>query len=224
MKNEVKHTAHSSYRCEYHVVFAPKYRRKVIYKTIREDVIAIIKKLCKEMRVEIIEGEACPDHIHLLVSLPPYMSIAQFVGTLKSKSALMIFDRHANLKYKYGSRHFWTRGYFVDTVGRNECAIKGYIKNQLEEDYTKQGLSFQERFSARMECSKPVAEEFFEWVREEQEKNPVPKSMFGAALTYALNQRDWLMNVFLDGRLELSNNRVERAVRPFAIGRKNWLL
>ena len=100
MKNEVKHTAHSRYRCEYHVVFAPKYRRKVIYKTLREDVIAIIKKLCKEMKVEIIEGEACPDHIHLLVSIPPYMSIAQFVGTLKSKSALMIFDRHANLKYK----------------------------------------------------------------------------------------------------------------------------
>ena len=93
----------------------------------------------------------------------------------------------------------------------------------LEEDYAKQGLSFQERFSARMERSRTVAEEFFAWVREEQEKNPVPKSMFGAALTYALNQRDWLMNVFLDGRLELSNNRAERAVRPFAIGRKNWL-
>ena len=93
----------------------------------------------------------------------------------------------------------------------------------LEEDYAKQGLSFQERFSARMERSRTVAEEFFAWVREEQEKNPVPKSMFGTALTYALNQRDWLMNVFLDGRLELSNNRAERAVRPFAIGRKNWL-
>ncbi len=93
MKNEVKHTAHSSYRCEYHLVFAPKYRRKVIYKAVRRDIIEIIKKLCKEMKVEIIEGEACPDHIHLLVSIPPYMSIAQFVGTLKSKSALMIFDR-----------------------------------------------------------------------------------------------------------------------------------
>ena len=112
MKNEEKHTAHSSYRCEYHVVFAPKYRRKVINKTLREDVIEIIKKLCKEMKVENIEGEACPDHIHLLVSIPP------FVGTLKSKSALMIFDRHANLKYKYGSRNFWCRGYFVDTVGK----------------------------------------------------------------------------------------------------------
>ena len=118
MKNEGKHTARPSYRCEYHVVFAPKYRRKVIYKPIREDVTAIIKKLRKEMREEIIEGEACPDHIHLLVSIPPYMSIPPFVGTLKSKSALMIFDRHANLKNKYGSRNFWRRGYFVDTVGK----------------------------------------------------------------------------------------------------------
>ena len=90
----------------------------MIYKTLREDVIAIIKKLCKEIKVEIIEGEACPEHIHLLMSISPYMSIAQFVGTLKSKNALMIFDRHANLKYKYESRNFWCRGYFVDTVGK----------------------------------------------------------------------------------------------------------
>lgn len=110
MKNEVKHTAHSSYRCEYHIVFAPKYRRKIVCKELRRDVVEIIKKLYKEMKVEIIEGEACPDHIHLLVSILPYMSIAQFVGTLKSKSALMIYDRHVNLKYKYGSRNFWCRG------------------------------------------------------------------------------------------------------------------
>ena len=116
--DDVKSLTHSKWRCKYHIVFAPKYRRKVIYKTIREDVIEIIKKLCREMKVEIIEGEACPDHIHLLVSIPLYMSIAQFVGTLKSKSALMIFDRHANLKNKYGSRNFWCRGYFVDTVGK----------------------------------------------------------------------------------------------------------
>ena len=144
VKNEVKHTAHSSYRCEYHVVFAPKYRRKVIYKTIREDVIEIIKKLCKEMEVEIIEGEACRDHIHLLVSIPPYMSIAQFVGTLKSKSALMIFDRHANLKYKYGSRNFWCRGYFVDTVGKNAKMIEEYIQNQLEEDLASDQITLKE--------------------------------------------------------------------------------
>ena len=104
MKNEIKHTAHSTYRCEYHIVFAPKYRRKVIYNEIKKDVGEIIRKLCNEMKVEIIEAEACPDHIHLLVSIPPYMSISQFVGTLKSKSALMIFDRHANLKCRNMSR------------------------------------------------------------------------------------------------------------------------
>ena len=126
------------------MVFASKYRRKVIYKTIREDVIAIIKKLCKETRVEIIEGEAWPDHIHLLVSIPPYMSIAKFVGTLKSKSALMIFDRHANLKYKYGSRNFWCRGYFVDTVGKNAKMIEEYIQNQLEEDLASDQITLKE--------------------------------------------------------------------------------
>ena len=144
MKNELKHTAHSSYRCEYHVVFAPKYRRKVVYGEIKKDIGEILRKLCNEMKVEIIEAEACPDHIHMLVSIPPYMSVAQFMGTLKSKSALMIFDRHANLKYKYGSRNFWCRGYYVDTVGKNEKMIKDYIKNQLEEDYTNDQISLKE--------------------------------------------------------------------------------
>ena len=124
MKNEINHTAHSSYRCEYHIVFAPKFRRKAIYGNLKKDIGIILRKLCKEMKVEIIEAEACPDHIHMLVSIPPYMSVAQFVGTLKSKSALMIFDRHANLKYRYGNRHFWCRGYFVDTVEKNEKKIK----------------------------------------------------------------------------------------------------
>ena len=144
MKNEIKHTAHSSYRCEYHVVFAPKYRRKVVYGEIKKDNGEILRKLCNEMKVEIIEAEACPDHIHMLVSIPPYMSVAQFMGTLKSKSALMIFDRHANLKYKYGNRNFWCRGYYVDTVGNNEKMIKDYIKNQLEEDYTSDQISLKE--------------------------------------------------------------------------------
>lgn len=144
MKNELKHTAHSSYRCEYHVVFAPKYRRKVIYGEIKSDIGVILRKLCNEMKVEIIEAEACPDHIHMLVSIPRYMSIAQFVGTLKSKSALMIFDRHANLKYRYGSRNFWCRGYYVDTVGKNEKMIREYIRNQLEEDYTSDQVSLKE--------------------------------------------------------------------------------
>ena len=144
MKNEIKKTAHSSYRCEYHIVFAPKYRRKVIYKELKRDIGEILRKLCNEMKVEIIEAEACPDHIHMLVSIPPYMSIAQFVGTLKSKSALMIFDRHANLKYKYGNRTFWCRGYYVDTVGKNEKAISNYIRNQLEEDFAKDQISIKE--------------------------------------------------------------------------------
>ena len=144
MKNEVKHTAHSSYRCEYHIVFAPKYRRKAIYKDLRKDIGEIFRKLCKELKVEIIEAEACVDHIHMLVSIPPYMSVAQFVGTLKSKSALMIFDRHANLKYKYGSRHFWSRGYYVDTVGKNAKIIEEYIRNQLEEDLATDQISMKE--------------------------------------------------------------------------------
>lgn len=143
MKNEINHTAHSSYRCEYHIVFAPKFRRKAIYGNLKKDIGVILRKLCKEMKVEIIEAEACPDHIHMLVSIPPYMSVAQFVGTLKRKSALMIFDS-ANLKYRYGNRHFWCRGYFVDTVGKNEKKIREYIQNQLEEDYVKDQISMKE--------------------------------------------------------------------------------
>ena len=111
MKNEIKKLEHSSYRCQYHIVFAPKYRRKVIYGELKADIGKILRKLCNEKKVEIIEAEACPDHIHMLVSIPPYLSISQFMGYIKSKSALMIFDRHANLKYRYGNRHFWCKGY-----------------------------------------------------------------------------------------------------------------
>ena len=134
--NEIKSTAHSKYRCQYHIVFAPKYRRKEIYGKLKKDIGEILRKLCAQKNVEIIEAEACPDHVHMLVSIPPYISIAQFMGYLKGKSSLMIFDRHANLKYKYGSRNFWCRGYYVDTVGKNKKVIAEYIKNQLEEDYT----------------------------------------------------------------------------------------
>lgn len=144
MKNEIKSTAHSKYRCEYHIVFAPKYRRKEIYEQLKKDIGEILRKLCEQKGVEIIEAEACPDHIHMLVSVPPYLSIAQFMGFLKGKSSLMIFDRHANLKYKYGQRSFWCRGYFVDTVGKNETAIRNYIRNQLEEDYAKDQISLKE--------------------------------------------------------------------------------
>lgn len=144
MKNEIKHTAHSSYRCEYHIVLGPKYRRKEIYGKLRKDIGEILRKLCDEKGVEIIEAKACPEHIHMLVSIPPHLSVAQFMGFLKSKSALMIFDRHANLKYKYGRRNFWSRGYFVDTVGKNERVIQEYIKNQLERDYVQDQVSLKE--------------------------------------------------------------------------------
>ena len=103
-----------------------------------------MRKLCEERKVELIEGELCPDHVHMLVSIPPHLSVSQFVGYLKSKSALMIFDRHANLKYKYGRRNFWSRGYFVDTVGKNEKVIREYIRNQLQEDYISDQISMEE--------------------------------------------------------------------------------
>ena len=142
--NEIMHTAHSTYRCQYHIVFAPKFRRKEIYGKLRGDIGEILRKLCEQKKVEIIEAEACPDHIHLLVSIPPYLSVSQFMGYLKGKSSLMIFDRHANLKYKYGSRHFWCRGYYVDTVGKNKKIISEYIQNQLEEDSAYDQLTLKE--------------------------------------------------------------------------------
>ena len=142
--NEIKHTAHSSYRCQYHIVFEPKYRRKEIYGQLRRDIGEILRKLCEQKGVEIIEAETCVDHIHMLVTIPPYLSVAQFMGFLKGKSSLMIFDRHANLKYKYGSRHFWCRGYYVDTVGKNKKIIEEYIRNQLEEDYSSDQISLKE--------------------------------------------------------------------------------
>lgn len=142
--NEIKSTAHSKYRCQYHIVFAPKYRRQVIYGQIKKDVGEIIRKLCEQKGVKIIEAEACKDHIHLLVSIPPHLSVSQFMGYLKGKSSLMIFDRHANLKYRYGERKFWCRGYYVDTVGRNKRVISEYIKNQLEEDYANDQMTIKE--------------------------------------------------------------------------------
>ena len=108
--------AHTTWTCKYHIVFAPKYRRKIIYKSIRADIIHILTELCKRKGIEILEGEACPDHIHMLVSIPPKYSVSEVMGYLKGKSSLMIFERHANLKYKYGNRHFWCRGYYVSTV------------------------------------------------------------------------------------------------------------
>ena len=144
MSDDIKSLSHSKWRCHYHIVFAPKYRRQVIYGKIKTDIGKILRKLCAQRRVEIIEAELCPDHIHMLVSIPPNLSVAAFVGYLKGKSALMIFDRHANLKYKYGNRHFWCRGYYVDTVGRNKKAIEEYIRNQLQEDIADDQISLKE--------------------------------------------------------------------------------
>lgn len=131
---DVKSLAHTKWNCKYHVVFAPKYRRKVFYNEKKEAIREIIRTLCQWKGVEIIEGEVCPDHIHLLVEIPPKMSVSYFMGYLKGKSTLMIFERHANLKYKYGNRHFWCRGYYVDTAGKNAKKIEEYIRNQLQED------------------------------------------------------------------------------------------
>ena len=142
--DDVSSLSHTKWDCQYHIVFTPKYRRKVIYGQLRADIGQILRKLCEQKGVEIIEANAMPDHIHMLVSIPPHISISQFMGYIKGKSTLMIFDRHANLKYKYGSRHFWCRGYYVDTVGRNEKVIKEYIKNQTEEDYMADQISFKE--------------------------------------------------------------------------------
>ena len=126
--------AHTQWNCKYHIVFAPKYRRQIIYGRIKISIGRILRELCERKHVEIIEANACKDHIHMLVKIPPKIAVADFMGYLKGKSSLMIFDQHANLKYKYGNRHFWCRGYYVDTVGRNEKVIQEYIKGQLEED------------------------------------------------------------------------------------------
>ena len=145
-KDTTNSLSHTRWKCKYHLVFAPKFRRQIVYGKIREDVGRILRTLCEQKKVEIHEAEACPDHIHMLVSIPPHLSVAQFVGYLKGKSSLMIFDRHANLKYKYGNRHFWCRGYFVDTVGANKNAIAEYIRHQLDEDIAYEQLSLKEYF------------------------------------------------------------------------------
>ena len=142
---DISSLEHTSWRCQYHIVFAPKYRRMEIYSQIKQDIGVILRKLCQQKGIEIIEARACPDHIHMLISIPPKYSVSQIMGYLKGKSSLMIFDRHANLKYKYGNRHFWARGYYicsfpilygpyVDTVGRNKKQIAEYIRNQLASD------------------------------------------------------------------------------------------
>ena len=142
--NNSKSLSHTKWNCKYHIVFAPKYRRQIVYGKIKADVGKILRQLCEMKQVEIHEAEACPDHIHLLVSIPPSLSVSQFMGYLKGKSSLMIFDRHANLKYKYGNRHFWCRGCYVDTVGRNKERIAQYIRTQFQSDVAADQLSFKE--------------------------------------------------------------------------------
>ena len=144
MKLDTNSLAHTQWECKYHIVFAPKYRRQIIYGKIKQDIGQMIRKLCEYKGVEIIEAEACKDHIHMLVAIPPKYSVSQFMGYLKGKSSLMIFEKYANLKYKYGNRHFWCRGYYVSTVGKNKKAIAEYIRNQLQEDYADDQMTIKE--------------------------------------------------------------------------------
>ena len=142
--NDNSSLAHTTWNCKYHIVFAPKYRRQEIYGKIRADIGRILRLLCDRKGIEILEAECCPDHVHMLVRIPPKYAVSQIVGYLKGKSSLMIFARHANLKYKYGNRHFWCRGYYVDTVGKNTKKIKEYIRTQLQEDIAADQISLKE--------------------------------------------------------------------------------
>ena len=136
--------AHTSWNCKYHIVFAPKYRRREIFGKLRVDIGKILRMLCQRKEIEIIEAECCIDHVHMLVKIPPKHSVSYIIGYLKGKSSLIIFDRHANLKYKYGNRHFWCRGYYVDTVGKNSKRIDEYVRNQLQEDITEDAINTKE--------------------------------------------------------------------------------
>ncbi|HPX00557.1 MAG TPA: IS200/IS605 family transposase [Sedimentibacter sp.] len=140
-KNTLSHT---TWECKYHLIFAPKYRRQIIYGKIKKDVGKILRDLCERKGIEIIEAELCKDHVHMLVRIPPKYSVSEIMGYLKGKSSLMIFDKHANLKYKYGNRHFWCRGYYVDTVGKNAKKIEEYIRNQLQDDIANDQISLKE--------------------------------------------------------------------------------
>ena len=136
--------AHTKWLCKYHIVFCPKYRRKIIYQKLKVDIRDILRDLCKWKGVEIIEGHLMPDHIHMLVSIPPKMSVSSFMGYLKGKSAMMIFERHGNLRYKFGNRHFWATGYYVSTVGLNEATIAKYIREQEKHDQMMDRISTKE--------------------------------------------------------------------------------
>lgn len=144
MANKHNSLSHTKWLCKYHIVFTPKYRRKIEFNQYKRDIVDIIKRLCKYKGVEIIEGHIMPDHIHLLLPIPPKYSVSSFMGYLKGKSSLMIFDMHANLKYKYGNRKFWAEGYYVSTVGLNESTIRKYIREQETHDISIDKLTTKE--------------------------------------------------------------------------------
>lgn len=144
MAHKTNSLSHTKWMCKYHIVFTPKYRRKIIYNQYKESIREIMIRLCNYKGVEIIEGHLCIDHIHMLVSIPPKISVSSFMGYLKGKSALQIFDKHANLKYQFGNRHFWSEGYYVSTVGLNEATIKKYIQEQDKHDIMVDKLSVKE--------------------------------------------------------------------------------
>ena len=143
-EKDINSLDHTRWRCQYHVVFAPKYRRMAIYGEIKVDIGKIIRQLCKQKGIEIIEAELCPDHVHMLVEIPPKMSVSSFMGYLKGKSSTMLYEQFGELKYKYRSREFWCKGYYVDTVGKNTSRIAEYIKNQLKEDQMGEQLTISE--------------------------------------------------------------------------------
>ena len=140
--NDIHSLSHTKWNCKYHIVFAPKYRRKVFYGEKRLEIGAILRELCKWKGVNIIEAEVCPDHVHMLLEIPPKISVSSFMGFLKGKSSLMIYEKWGNLKFKYRNREFWCRVYYVDTAGKNAVKIKEYIKNQLKEDELGEQLTF----------------------------------------------------------------------------------
>ena len=144
--------AHTKWNCKYHIVFAPKYRRKVFFGQQRFEIGSIIRELCRWKGVELLSAEACPDHIHILVAIPPKMSVSSFMGFLKGKSSLMIYEKWGNMKFKYRNRQFWCRGYYVDTVGKNEKKIAEYISNQLKQDEMSEQLvlDFQDPFNGQL--------------------------------------------------------------------------
>ena len=144
MANKTNSLAHTKWMCKYHIIYTPKYRRKIVYNQYRESLVEITKQLCKYKGVEILEGHMMPDHVHLVVSIPPKISVSSFMGYLKGKSALVMFEKHSNLKYKFGNRHFWAEGYYVSTVGLNEETIRKYVRDQEKKDQVLDKLSLRE--------------------------------------------------------------------------------